>query len=100
MSRLETINIPISLKGQSKSSTLSSTSEADTQFEISISEIVAMLSSMDDKIFVKKPMRVLEGALDNFHTELHKNVKTLKDLTDDDLEKLIGERNNVVPDDE
>ena len=65
------------------------------QFIISISNVQLAYNLLNESIsgILRKPSPVAKDAAEKFKPKLHSIVPELKDLTEEDLEKLIGERN-------
>ena len=68
-----------------------------SQFEVFIGNLSLSVSdSLITKGLIKKPRSVAKGSLEGFRTTLHEIVPELKDLTDEDVERLIEERKSDI----
>lgn len=81
--------IPVSVRY-----TNNGTSEVINEFELTIEGIGALTKELDRDIFIKLPEQVPSNALDSFKTELHEAIPTLKNMTEERLERLISDHDS------
>jgi hypothetical protein len=76
------------------------TSDLVIEFQVMVDNVNQPLNSSYQRAIIRPARHVNAKSLEEFKTELHEIMPSLKDVTDEDLERLISERNSDNVDDE
>jgi hypothetical protein len=88
-SRVMEISVPVPVLHRNNGTT-----EVINEFELTINQVGSLNRELEKDFFIKLPQQVSAHALDSFETKLHEAVPSLKNMTEDHLERLISDEDS------